>query len=264
MSDRTALGDRMKRHEATYRALLPCRTYSIIRVDGRAFHSYLRGAERPYDEQFMADMDHTAEALCAEITGAVLAYTQSDEISILVTDFSSPGTQPWFGGVIAKQTSIAASIATAELNARRPGGRALFDARVFTLGNPTEVVNYFLWRQRDAVRNSISMAAQAHYSHRQLHGVSTGQMQELLWADHRINWNDYPDGCKRGRVTVRQTGGRDVEYVDKRTGETVRTTAVRSWWETTGAPHFTLAASDWLSQVIPVLPAPAATEQGTP
>jgi tRNA(His) guanylyltransferase len=260
MSDSTALGDRMKRHEATYRALLPRRTYTLIRVDGRAFHSYLRGATRPYDEAFMTDMNHVAEALCSEITGAVFAYTQSDEISVLVTDFAAAGTQPWFGGVIAKQTSIAASIATAELNARRPG-RALFDARVFTVADPVEVANYFLWRQRDAVRNSISMAAQARYSHRQLDGVSTGQMQELLWADHRINWNDYPDGCKRGRVTVRQVGEKDVEYVDKRTGETVHTRAVRSWWETSGAPHFTADAEGWLARVIPTLPTlvPAST-----
>ncbi|OKI16577.1 tRNA(His) guanylyltransferase Thg1 family protein [Streptomyces sp. CB03911] len=254
MSDKTALGDRMKRHEATYRALLPRRTYTLLRVDGRAFHSYLRGATKPYDEAFMADMNHVAEALCNEITGAVLAYTQSDEISVLVTDFATPSTQPWFGGVIAKQTSIAASIATAELNTRRPGGRALFDARVFTVADPVEVANYFLWRQRDAVRNSISMAAQAHYSHRQLDGVSTGQMQELLWADHRINWSDYPDGCKRGRVTVRRTGEKDVEYVDKRTSEAVRTTAIRSWWETAGAPHFTTAPGGWLASTIPALP----------
>lgn len=254
MSDSTALGDRMKRHEATYRTLLPRRTYTIIRVDGRAFHSYLRGAERPYDAQFMADMDHVAEALCQEITGAVFAYTQSDEISVLVTDFATPGTQPWFGGVTAKVVSLAASIATAELNSRRPGQRALFDARVFTIADPIEVANYFLWRQRDAVRNSISMAAQARFSHRQLHGVSTGQMQELLWADHRINWNDYPAGAKRGRTTVRRTGKRDVEYVDRRTQETVRTTAVRSWWETTGAEHFTAESAGWLAKTIPAMP----------
>jgi tRNA(His) 5'-end guanylyltransferase len=245
----------MKQHEAVHRAVLPRRTYTILRVDGRAFHNYLRGAQRPYDENFMADMNHVAEALCTEISGAVLAYTQSDEISILVTDFGQAGTQPWFGGVIAKWTSIAASIATAELNARRPGKRALFDARVFTLADPVEVANYFLWRQRDAVRNSISMAAQARFSHRQLHGVNTGRMQEMLWAEHGINWNDYTAARKRGRVTVRQTGERPVEYVDKRTQETVHTVAVRSWWETTGAPHFTTEPDGWLAQIIPSMPA---------
>lgn len=254
MSDKTALGDRMKRYEATYRALLPRRTYTLLRLDGRAFHSYLRGAAKPFDEEFMADMDAVAEALCQEITGSVFAYTQSDEISVLVTDFSSIGTEPWFGGVVAKQLSVSASLATAVLNERRPGKRALFDARLFTLADPVEVANYFLWRQRDAVRNSISMAAQARFSHRRLHGVSSGGMQELLWSEAGVNWNDYPDGCKRGRVAQRRTGERAVEYVDRRTQETVSTTAVRSWWETSAAPHFTTEPDGWLADVIPELP----------
>lgn len=254
MSDTTALGDRMKRHEAAYRTLLPRRTFSICRVDGRSFHSYLRGAAKPFDDQFMADMDAVAEALCNEIAGAVLAYTQSDEVSVLYTDFASIGTEPWFGGVVAKQVSVASSLATAVLNERRPGKRALFDARVFTISDPVEVANYFLWRQRDAVRNSISMAAQAYFSHKRLHGVNTGGMQELLWSEKGINWNDYPDGCKRGRVSVRKVGERPVEYVDRRTSETVRTTAVRSWWETSAAPHFTAEPDGWLATAIPALP----------
>lgn len=263
MPDKTALGDRMKRYEATTRHVLPRRTYAILRVDGRAFHSYLRGAAKPFDEGFMADMDAVAEALCGEITGAVFAYTQSDEISILVTDFASEQTEPWFGGVIAKQLSISAALATAVLNERRPG-RALFDARVFTIADPVEVANYFLWRQRDAVRNSISMAAQAHFSHKRLHGVSSGGMQELLWSEAGVNWNDYPEGCKRGRVTVRHTGERPVEYVDKRSGETVSTTAVRSWWETDAAPHFTTEPGSWLAERVPALPTLGALSTPTP
>jgi tRNA(His) 5'-end guanylyltransferase len=254
MTDSTDLGDRMKAYEATSRATLPRRAYTLLRLDGRSFHSYLRGCQRPFDEQFMADMDAVAEALCHEISGAQFAYTQSDEISLLVTDFATIQTEPWFGGVVAKQLSVSASLATAVLNERRPGKRALFDARVFTLADPVEVANYFLWRQRDAVRNSISMAAQARFSHKRLHGVSSGQMQELLFTEHGINWNGYPDGCKRGRVAVRRTGERDVEYVDKRSRETVRTTAVRSWWETMAAPHFTTKPGDWLAEVIPALP----------
>jgi tRNA(His) 5'-end guanylyltransferase len=254
VSDSTALGDRMKAYEAVHRAVLPRRTYTLLRLDGRAFHSYLRGAQKPFDEQFMADMGAVAESLCEEISGAVFAYTQSDEISVLVTDFSSIQTQPWFGGVVAKQLSVSASLATAVLNERRPGKRALFDARLFTISDPVEVANYFLWRQRDAVRNSISMAAQAHFSHKRLHGVSSGGMQELLYTEAGVNWNDYPDGCKRGRVTVRRTGERPVEYIDKRTQETVRTTAVRSWWETVPAPHFTTSPSDWLAEAIPAMP----------
>lgn len=245
----------MKRHEAAFRAFLPRRTYTVLRVDGRAFHSYLRGAAKPFDEQFMTDMDAVAEALCAEITGTVFAYTQSDEISVLVTDFASEHTEPWFGGVAAKQLSISAALATAILNERRPGKRALFDSRVFTLSDPVEVANYFLWRQRDAVRNSISMAAQAHFPHKRLHGVSTLGMQDLLWSELGLNWDDYPPGCKYGRVTMRRTGERPVEYVDKRTGETVRTTALRTWWETFPPLPFSAEPGSWLADTIPALPA---------
>lgn len=254
MSDSTALGDRMKRYEAAYRAVLPRRTYCLLRVDGRSFHNYLRGAEKPFDEEFMADIDAVAEALCTEITGSVFAYTQSDEISLLVTDFATTQTEPWFGGVTAKWLSISAALATAVLNERRPGKRALFDARVFTLSDPVEVANYFIWRQRDAVRNSIAMAAQAHFSHKRLHGVSVGGMQELLWSQAGVNWNDYPDGCKRGRIATRKTGERLVSYTDKRTGQRNATMAMRSWWETGAAPHFTTEAGSWLARTIPALP----------
>ena len=128
MSDNTDLGDRMKRYEAAHRALLPRRTYTLLRLDGRSFHTYLRGCQKPFDDQFIADMDAVAEALCAEISGSVFAYTQSDEISILVADFATIQTQPWFDGVVAKLLSISASLATAVLNERRPYKRALFDA----------------------------------------------------------------------------------------------------------------------------------------
>lgn len=254
MTDSTDLGNRMKTYEAVTRHVLPPRTHAVLRVDGRSFHSYLRGCERPFDEAFMADMDAVAEALCHEIAGAQFAYTQSDEISVLITDFARTGTQPWFGGVVAKQLSISASVATAALNERRPGARALFDSRVFTISDPVEVANYFIWRQRDAVRNSISMAAQAKFSPRQLHGVNTGRMQELLWSEHGINWNDYPDGCKRGRVTVRKVGPRETAYTDKRTGTLKTIAAMRSWWETGGAEHFTAEPGGWLAGIIPALP----------
>ncbi|GAA2107991.1 tRNA(His) guanylyltransferase Thg1 family protein [Streptomyces synnematoformans] len=244
----------MKAYEAPYRHLLPRRTYAILRIDGRAFHQYLRGADRPFDMRFMADMDKVAEALCAEISGAKLAYTQSDEISVLVTDFGTTNTQAWFGGVAAKWLSISAALATQVLNDRRPGRRALFDARVFTIGDPVEVANYLLWRQRDAVRNSISMAAQSCFSPRRLHGVSSDGMQELLRAERGINWNDYPAGCKRGRITTRKVGPRETTYTDKRTSSLNTVTAMRSWWETEPAPHFTTEPGDWLARTIPPLP----------
>lgn len=258
MSDATALGDRMKAHERVTRAVLPRRTYTLVRIDGRAFHTHLRDADKPFDQDVLSAMGAVAEALCEEMSGAVFAYTQSDECSVLLTDFSAPGTEPWFNGVVQKMTSIAASTATAAFNAsygRNTAGKwATFDARVFTIPDPVEVANYCLWRQRDAVRNSISMAAQAQFSHRQLHKVNTDRMQELLWSEKGINWNDYPVACKRGQVTSRRVGEREVTYTDKRTQQQVMTTATRSWWETDGAPHFTAAPDGWLADVIPPLP----------
>ncbi|MEV4510763.1 tRNA(His) guanylyltransferase Thg1 family protein [Dactylosporangium sp. NPDC049525] len=253
--DRDGLGDRMKAYERVTQAVLPRRTHTVLRVDGRAFGSYLRGAQKPYDLAFMADMDAVAEALCAEISGSVFAYVQSDEISVLAIDFAATGTQPWFGGEVQKWCSVAASVATVTLNARRPGKLAMFDARVFTVADPVEVARYFIWRQRDAVRNSISMAARAVIPYQRLDGVHSGQAQELLFAEHGINWNDYPAGCKRGRVVVKASGERDATFVHKRTGVEETVTALRSWWETRPAPHFTANPDGFLATTIPPLPA---------
>lgn len=260
MTDRTALGDRMKAYEAVYKTSLPPRSYSVIRVDGRAFHSLLRGATKPFDFDFMADMDTTAVALCMEIQNAVLGYVQSDEISVLTADFAGANTQPWFGGEVQKQVSIAAATASIVFSSERrnrPNGfqwPGMFDARVFSLPNAVEVANYFVWRQRDAVRNSIAMAAQAKFSPKQLHGVGTNRMQEMLFAEHGINWNDYPDGAKRGRVVVRASGEREVTFSHKRTGATETVKAMRSWWEAQPAPHFTAQPGGWLAEMIPPLP----------
>lgn len=253
--DKDALGNRMKAYEAVTKTTLPHRTYSLIRVDGRCFSNYLRGAEKPYDAAFIADMDAVAQALCAEISGSVFAYVQSDEISVLAVDFTAPGTQPWFAGEVQKIVSTSAATATAALCARRPGKPATFDARVFTIADPVEVANYMIWRQRDCVRNSITMAAQAQFSHKRLHGVNTGQMQELLWSEKGINWNDYPDGCKRGRVVVKESGEREVTFTHKRTGTEETVMAMRSWWAVQPAPHFTLNPGSWLPSVVPSMPA---------
>lgn len=261
-SDSTALGDRMKGYEAATRYALPRRTYTIVRADGRAFHTYLRHAGRPFDAVFMETMDHVAAALCTEMMGAVFAYAHSDEISVLLADFGSVHTEAWFGGTVQKMASIAASVATAEFNYRAsrvaglsvPHARATFDARVFTIPDPVEVANYFLWRQRDAVRNSVAMAAQAHFSHKRLHGLNGAQMQELLWQEKGVNWNDYPAGAKRGRVCRRVTAEEEVTYTDKRDGQEHAVQALRSHWESSAAPHFTAAPGAFLAGIVPPLP----------
>lgn len=254
MTDTDSLGDRMKQHERITKTTLPRRTYTLIRADGRAFHTYLRGAQKPYDFDFMDDMAHVAKALCEEVSGAAFAYTQSDEISVLATDFTSAGTQPWFGGEVQKIVSTVAATATMALCERRPGKPATFDARVFTIADWREVANYFVWRQRDAVRNSISMAAQAQFSHKRLHQVNSGQMQELLWSEKGINWNDYPIGAKRGRVVVKEGGEREVTFTHKRTEDEQTVVAYRTWWEAQDAPHFDLNPGGFLDRAIPRIP----------
>lgn len=263
MTDTSALGDRMKAYEAAAKAVLPRRTYTLIRVDGRAFHAHLRKADRPFDQGFMDAMDAVAQALCAEISGSALAYVQSDEVSVLAADFGSVHAEPWFGGVVQKMASVAASVATASLAdwraanvgaSYRACGTARFDGRAFTVPSSVEVANYFLWRQRDAVRNSISMAAQAHFSHTSLHGLNGGQMQERLFTDKGVNWDEYPDGFKRGRTCVRVTAEEPLSYTDKRTSEVVTTTAARSRWVTQAAPHFAATPGSFLADLIPPLP----------
>ena len=254
-----SLGDRMKAdYENRTRTLLPRRTYTLIRVDGKSFHSYTRGCERPYDLGLMEDMDAAALALCENLEGARLAFVQSDEISVLLTDFTTMQTEAWFDGNVQKLASISASVATAQFNwarMQRPpklGGRlAHFDSRAFTIPDPVEVENYFIWRQQDATRNSISMTAQAHFSHGRLQGKSIDEMQEMLWQEKGLNWNEMPGGFKRGRCVVQKTETKAVEYRDKRTGETRTVTGVeRRVWECVAPPVFT-QEREWLRARVP-------------
>ena len=268
------LGTRIKEnYEMRARIYLPRRTYTIMRVDGRAFHNYTRGCTRPFDNSLMEDMDATCRSLCEQIEGARLGYVQSDEISILLTDFNGPQTQAWFDGNLNKMVSVSASIATAEFNRTRLIRQALgdlpwapvqrkllksmefaqFDSRAFTIPERIEVYNYFLWRQQDATRNSISMAAQANFSHTLLQGKSSNEMQEMLFQEKGINWSqDYPAGFKRGRCAVRQEVTKDLEYIDKRTGETRKVENVtRHEWRVVEPPQFSSDDRAWIMQHIP-------------
>lgn len=243
--EHTTVGGRMKRYEAVTKTFLLPHSYTVLRVDGRAFHSYLRNAEKPYDFKFMDDMVAVGVALCEEISGSVFAYGQSDEISVLMADLS-PNSQPWFGGVVQKMASVAASVATLALVSRRGvEGKPGFDARVFTLPSRDEVTNYFLWRQRDAVRNSISMLAQSKFSPRELHGVNSDQAQEMLWSQHKINWDQVPTKAKRGWVVERAVREGPVTYHHKGTGEETTTVVKRNVWEPHAAPSFSWDSDFW-------------------
>ena len=208
--DKDKLGNRMKeQYENRFRYFIPRRTYTIIRLDGKAFHSYTRGMERPFDEEFMEDMDKTACYLCENTQGAKFAFVQSDEISILLTDFEKITTDSWFDGNIQKMASVSASLATAKFNqlrfARIPSQNKLacFDSRIFIIPDPIEVENYFIWRQQDTVRNSIISVAQSLYSHKELHNKNTSDMQEMIFQKGK-NWNDFSIKCKRGRLIIKE------------------------------------------------------------
>jgi tRNA(His) 5'-end guanylyltransferase len=226
------LGDRMKDfYEDRTRYKLARRTNTIIRIDGKAFHTYTKGLQRPFDQGLMEDMNKTAEYLCQNIQGAKFGYVQSDEISILITDYDDIDTHAWFDANLQKMASIAASLATAEFNRLRlirkmnttvatAGSileqfkHAMFDARVFQIPYQEEVINYFLWRQQDATRNSISSVAQSLYSAKELHGKKTSDMQEMIFQKG-INWNDYSPREKRGSIIRR------VEHVYARRDEPI-------------------------------------------
>lgn len=207
MSDVMNLGNRMKRHEITTQNLLNRFIPVIIRLDGRAFHTFTRGLNKPFDQNLIETMWETGRFLCEEVHGCKLAYIQSDEISLLLTDYTTIKTQAWFDYNVQKMVSIASSIATVGFNQEwceriyRKGdwkvNWAMFDARVFNLPKE-EVCNYFIWRQKDMVRNSIQGLAQANFSHKQLHNKNCDQLQELLFQEKNINWNDCLTFQKRG------------------------------------------------------------------
>ena len=195
------LGERMKgQYEVRSRQLLPRRTYTIIRLDGKAFHTYTRGLNKPFDKDLIDDMDNAVVKILPEIQGAQFAYVQSDEISILLTDFAKENTDAWFDGNVQKIVSVSSSLLTAEFNKLRwlrefrwkdeqsvtsllesMDNIGSFDSRVFTIPDRIEVMNYFIWRNNDAARNSISMVAQSLYSHKELHGKSSSDKQELIF-----------------------------------------------------------------------------------
>jgi tRNA(His) 5'-end guanylyltransferase len=255
----------MKRaYESRTRTLLPRRTYTLLRVDGKSFHTYTRDCDRPYDVGLIADMDAAAKRLCQEVSGARLAFVQSDEISLLLTDFETTQTEAWFDGNVQKVASISASIATAAFNqarlARLEGTganpaefeMAVFDSRVWTIPERAEVANYFVWRQQDASRNSLSMTARAHFDQERLHGLTGGELHELLWAEQGVNWNNLPVGFKRGRAVVPDLLEGSAEFIDRRTGHLcVAEGVTRRTWQVVDPPVFT-QDREWLLARIPL------------
>lgn len=233
--DKTSLGDRMKNnYENVNRFYLTRRIPVIIRMDMKAGHTFTRGMKKPFDDIFVKTMQETMKYLCENIQGCVLGYTQSDEISLVLTDYAKLTTDAWFGNNLQKMCSVSASMATLAFNkafndnivkyidGRLDAGRgitddlteytkilinarnkgAMFDSRAFSIPKE-EVCNYFIFRQQDATRNSIQSVGQANFSDKELHKKSTKDIQDMLMTQKGINWNDYATTLKRGSCCIK-------------------------------------------------------------
>lgn len=234
------LGMRMKGYESRNQYYLQRKIPVAIRIDGRAFHTFTRGFDKPFDYILMEAMQETMKYLCENISGCVLGYTQSDEITLILQDYASIDTDAWFGYRTDKLCSIAASMATLYFNrefeklyleelgyysvydktsfnapdfilahdlARKRG--AMFDARCFNVPKE-EVTNLIYWRQLDATRNSIQMVGQANFSHQELMNKSCNMIQDMLHEQKSINWNDFSTAEKRGSCCIKQEVVEDI------------------------------------------------------
>ena len=254
------LGTRMKDYEARNQYFLQRRTPVAIRVDMKAGHTFTKGFARPFDEVFVSAMQQTAKFMCENIQGAVLSFQQSDEITVILQDYKTLTTDAWFNYRIDKMCSIASSMATMAFNKffyeavqdwywedplvtnlKLPSKEnlkeiytkaldkgAMFDARVFNIPKE-EVANLIYWRQLDATRNSIQMVGQANFSHNELQNKSCNQIQEMLFQERDINWNDFPTHLKRGSCCVKSEATTTcAKTVD---GQVITWAAERPHWE---------------------------------
>lgn len=259
---KNTLGTRMKEYEAVSKNHLMRRTPVVIRLDGKAFHTFTRGLNKPFDSDFVTMMQQTMLHLCENIQGCVLGYTQSDEITLVLVDYQNRDSCAWFDNQVQKIASISASMATLyfnrelsemlrdleedlaaadyslpqahmyETNSKKYDRwydkeyRALFDSRVFNLPQ-YEVINNLIWRQQDATRNSINSVAQSLFSHKELQGISSKDLQNKMLTERDVNWNDYPTHLKRGCCAIKDSEGKwvldvnipifteDRDYIDR-------------------------------------------------
>lgn len=233
-----SLGDRMKsNYENRSKTYLIRRQPVILRLDGKAFHTFTKGLKRPYDEIFHKAMNDTLQFLCENIQGCKIGYTQSDEITLLLTDYDTLTTDAWFDYSVQKMCSIASSMATLAFNkslsksadeyfnnviscienlsaesdefnyfktlSKAVKTGAMFDCRCFNIPKE-EVANCFIWRQQDATRNAIQMLGQTYFSHKELNGKSCNAIQDMLMLQKNINFNDMPTEFKRGICCIRK------------------------------------------------------------
>lgn len=209
-TDKTTLGDRMKSYEEPSTSRRAFKGQPIIaRLDGKSFHTFTKGLNRPYDEGLTKLMIETMKALVDKFQ-PLIGYTQSDEITLAWYESADSQSEYPFNGRFQKLESVLASFASVffnkELQFHLPpayqGRLPVFDCRAFVVPNLQEAYHCFLWRQQDATKNAVSMAAQSCYSHKELQHKHSDQMQELLFQKG-INFNDYPFSFKRGTFAKR-------------------------------------------------------------
>lgn len=215
----SSLVDRMKGYEEAVGSKVLRRTPVIIRVDGKAFHTFTKRItpetdplhqEGHFSQSLHHVMTRTAAEVCREMQNVVLAYTQSDEISFLLKDWNNYDTQQWFDGKVQKIASVAASMTTAyfnnfwdvSFNDDTPA-RAFFDARVYNVPHH-DVDNYFIWRQKDMLRNSVNYIARQYFSHKQRHGKVVWQIIEMLSKEKGVEWGEYPLWEQRGSCIIKR------------------------------------------------------------
>lgn len=235
------LGKRMKEnYENIPKTRLMRRTPVAIRIDGKAFHTFTRGFQKPFDEVLIKTMQETTKYLCENIQGSILGYTQSDEITLILIDYQRLTSSAWFDYEVQKMCSIAASMATMAFNkffyenvfqyngmanvdtsnkeypykevyAKAVEKGAMFDARCFNIPKE-EVTNLIYWRQLDATRNSIQMVGQANFSHKELQNKTCNNIQDMLILKKNINWNNFPTYQKRGSCVIKSD---EIETITK-------------------------------------------------
>ena len=227
------LGNRMKsNYENVTRYYLSRRTPVIIRLDGKAFHTFTKGFDKPFDSILVEAMQYTTEQLCKNVQGCVFGYCQSDEISLLLVDYKKLNSDAWFGYNIQKCSSIVSSLATNYFNSylldcitnfksfeqaeeanflSNKLFKASFDARIFNIPKE-EVVNYFIWRQNDCIRNAINSIGQHYFSHKNLQHKNVSQIREML-VKNNINEEDYSGYCRFGSSIIKDCRDGKEEWV---------------------------------------------------
>ena len=247
MSFNDSIGTRMKEYyEAVPKTKLMRRTPVALRIDGKSFHTFTRGFQKPFDMVLMKSMQETMKYLCKNIQDCVFGYTQSDEITLILIDYQTLTTDAWFDYEVQKLCSVSASMATmafnnffsvnvddygkANIEDWYLGGtnRELSDNERSVLKYiesynkslaggamfdarcfnipKEEVCNLIYWRQLDATRNSIQMVGQAYFSHKQLEGKKCNDIQDMLMEQFDVNWNNYSAACKRGTACINKDG----------------------------------------------------------